>query len=377
MNRKEASLLLAAACIPFIGYFLNPNLAYLDAFAFLSQTCGISYSGTHQALPFLPFIPCNVIIIKTILLGLYIISVFSIAIMGEKMCSDNGWRTGFYAACLTPLLFQEAMKFENDIFGWSLSFIGLSLFCIGVSEQSRSKKYAFYGSALILCTLATFLWGGALLSIFTMGLMALEITAIALPIFIFKLEELCRYAFGRVGTDIQIAEEQVGAGLLPIMFLLPATLDIPKRARLAGWAMLIVGFIKIKYMLFAIPFLAMGFVEFENKYKPKFKRWPNLIVVGLAFCLAYSMLGLFASPTTGQFALVDETIELGTKDKLPIYNDWQYGWWFVYKGFDTNFKASYPNPDYNLLSPPYYALTSRDLNCFLVQKELNLKLWRC
>ena len=123
MNRKEISILLFVTVIPFVGYLFNPLLAYGDSYAFLGGACGVNSEFV------IPFVPCNVFVIKIILLLLYVVSVFAIAKFGESVVGEKlGWRVGLYSAALTPLLFQEALKFENDIFGWSLAFVGLMFF---------------------------------------------------------------------------------------------------------------------------------------------------------------------------------------------------------------------------------------------------------
>ena len=376
MNKEEVFALFLVCLIPFMGYIINPNLAYYDSYAFLSNACGTNYnlSGANEILNLLP---CNVFLIKIILFSLYFLSILAIAFAGEKYCSKNGWRAGFYSASLTPLLFQEAMKFENDIFGWSIFFIAFALFSIGVNSNKLKTKSISYVATLITCLISFYFWEGSLIGFFALSLIAFELLLISVPIFVSKFSQLYGYAVGRVGTELQIAEEQIGAGMIPMMFLFPAVLDIPKKVRLAGWFTFLVGFLKIKYMLFAIPFFAMGFVEFENKYSEKFKHWPNLILVGFAFCMAFTMLGLFASPNTAELKLVDEAIDLGVELNVPVYNDWRFGWWFVYRGLDTGYKASYPNPDYPALETSYLAFTSQDLNCFLVQSTERIKLYKC
>jgi hypothetical protein len=116
-------------------------------------------------------------------------------------------------------------------------------------------------------------------------------------------------------------------------------------------------------MLFAIPFLALGLVVFEDKYKKKFKHFPDLTKIAIAFSIAFCFLGFYAAPTQTQFDTINQAYVLSEELDIPIYNDWKYGWWIIYNGYDTNFKASYPNPDYNNLQKPFVALTSKDLNC--------------
>ncbi len=357
MNRNQLYILLFVTIIPFIGYLFNPLLAYGDSYAFLGGACGINSSFV------IPFVPCNIFVIKLILLCLYVVSIFAIAKFGESVVGEKlGWRVGLYSAALTPLLFQEALKFENDIFGWSLAFVGLMLIGIGVKETNVRDKaeYMFLGIVAIL--FSSLAWEGTLLLLFAMSLSVFFLLVLSIPIFLIKFNMLIGYLLNNFTNANPISEEVIGAGMIPMMFLFPAILDIPKKWKLTGWVLFVIGFIKIKYMLFAIPFLALGMVKFEEKYS-NIKHFPNLIYIAITFSVVFSFMGLWTAPTLEQFDNIDNAFLLAEDLNVPIYNDWSYGWWIKYLGHDTNFVSSYPDPDYNNLSRPYVAISSIDLNC--------------
>jgi len=310
----------------------------------------------------IPLVPCNILIIKTILVGLYILSVFSIAFFGEKVIKENGWRVGFYSATLTPLLFQEAMKFENDIFGWALIFLSFAVFSLSLNRQNKLIKAICIILATSIAILSTFIWLGSYFGVLYLGLMFFPILVFVIPPFVIYITAVFDYFLKSIFSNQIVSEEMVGAGIIPVMFIFWVLYSSPKKLiyPLATWTSFIIGFIKIKYMLLAIPFLALNFVKFENEHK-HLKHWPNLIFVGLAFTCFFNLLSFNAAPTIEQFNTIDSAIMLANDSNMPLYNDWKFGWWLEYKGQTTEYKASFPDPDYNNLTRPFIAISSDNL----------------
>lgn len=375
MNRKQIFLLLFVCIVPFIGYFLNPNLAYFDSYAFLGGSCGLNQNYI------IPFVPCSIGAVKLVLLGLYIVSIFSIAKFGENILEKNGWRVGFYSATLTPLLFQEAMKFENDIFAWSMIFLSFACFSfwfraektkkeqilpvwLGVLPSNRLKNTTWLILACVLSLLSLVVWQGAFIGVFALSLMFIYFLVLTIPILLYNIPYFLGYFFKYFGVENQVSEEMMGAGIIPVMFLFWTLYRKPKSLvfPMASIFTFVVGLIKIKYMLFAVPFLALNFVNFENEHRHK-KHWPNLLVVGLTFACVFSMMGFLSYPTTQQFETIDVAIGLATDNNILLVNDWDYGWLVEYKGYSTEYKASFPNPDWNKLDRPFVALTDTNLDC--------------
>jgi hypothetical protein len=64
------------------------------------------------------------------------------------------------------------------------------------------------------------------------------------------------------------------------------------------------------------------------------------------------------------------------KDK-NCYNDWSYGWWIVSFGGKTDFKSGIPDPDYNSIQRPFFALTAKNLDCDSIGASGLLKAYHC
>lgn len=360
MDKKVVLLLLFVCIIPFVGYFLNPNLAYYDSYAFFGGSCGLNQSFI------IPFVPCSVIAVKVVLLVSYTASIFSIAFFGEKVFGRDGWRVGFYSATLSPLLFQEFMKFENDFVGMTLVFVAFGLFGLYRASKSRLNK----ASALILlsvcCFFACFAWIGSFFGAFLIGLLLFGGIVFAVTPFLVYFKYLSMETFRWSFGNQLVAEEVIGSGIVPVMFLFWVIFDKPKKLLfpLATWTAFIIGFLKINLMVFAVPLLTLNFLNLEERKGLRSKKWfPNLIVVGLVFACVYAFFGFYASPTQADLDQIQQGIVLANDLNIPLYNDWEIGWQIEYFGHKTEYKASYPNPDYNNLPRPFLALSKEELPC--------------
>ena len=49
---------------------------------------------------------------------------------GKYWFKEKAYLLPIYFATLTPLIFIEVLRFENDFFGWGLAFVALGLFSI-------------------------------------------------------------------------------------------------------------------------------------------------------------------------------------------------------------------------------------------------------
>ena len=382
MDRKYLLLLFVVTFIPFMGYMLNPFLAFNDSYAFLSEVCGrpvVSDLGSGFFKEFvLPLFPCNILVIKLVLFCLYFVSILAIWGFGRELVGkEKGFRVAFVSATLSPLLFFEAMKFENDIFGWCLAFIGL--WCGSVLLRKGLVWYKKFVLLLVACCLLFFASITYVPSI--LGGIALGFLVPVLGLPVLGLIGLFFWVgIGYLGNSLTraglVSEEMLGFGVPWIALLLPFVFDLPKKLRLPTIFLLVMGFVKAKFMLFAVPFLAFGVVEADEKFRHH-KWWPNLIVVGLVFSCVFAFMAFNTAPNLTDFNQIKDAIKLSADLNVPLYNDWSIGWWVWYAGYDTNFKAGYPNPDWNKLERPFVALTKEELACELQNKQANTKIFIC
>lgn len=378
MDLKYLLVLFLVCFIPFIGYFANPLLAFNDSYAFLSQTCGrpvLSDLGSGFFKEFvLPLFPCNIFLIKLVLFGLYFVSILSVWGFARELVGEGkGFRVAFVSATLSPLLFFEAMKFENDIFGWCLCF--LSFWVISVSLRPNLAKKVRLPLLFVACCLlflASIAYIPSILGGIALVFLApLLLVPIGLLIWLFLSTGIGYLGNSLVRAGL-VSEEMLGFGVPWIALMLPFILDIPKKLRLPAIFLLIMGFVKAKFMLFAVPFLAFGVVEADEKFRHH-RWWPNLFVVGFVFVCVFSFMAFYTAPNTQDFVQINEAIKLSQDLNVPLYNDWSIGWWVYYLGYPTTYRGGYPNPDWNNLERPFVALTKEELPCEKINKAFICK----
>jgi len=262
--------------------------------------------------------------------------------------------------------------------GWRWSLLCGLIFVLSVVFMLFLRNCSFFDALCLVFGLCCFLLGTAIYLPSILGLLGVGFVfwwllpvaiigfVIVFPNFWLYIEQFFN------GTAPLVSEEMVASGVPWIAFLIPFVFDIPKRFKLPALVLLAMGFFKAKVMLFAVPWLALGIVEADEKFKTK-RWWPNLIAVGLVFCCAFSFMAYFTAPTTQDFDSIKEAIQLSKDTNLPLYNDWDYGWWFWYNGYETKYKISFPNPDWNKLPKPYIAYTDLNLPC----EQLKEKVFIC
>ncbi len=372
MNRKNVLLLFVFCLIPFVFYFFHPLLHYFDSYAFLAGACGVDTGFV------IPFVPCNIFLIKILLFFCFFISTLAISVFGEQFIGKvNGWRVGLFAICFCPLFFREVVKFENDVFGWTLAFIGLAVFSIGVNKNKSINKALIMFLGVLIVFFSTYIWFPTYLMLLALLLTSIYTIVFAIlgiiPIFQQIIPRITRITSF---SQTKILEEIPLIGMFGVLPFLPGLKFTPKKILLPTIFLFGAGLVQNKFMILSIPFLAIGFTLFFEKLE-KMKWLPHYLIICFLCVFVFGFMSLSVSPTQEEMNLVEESVLLANDLEVPLYNDWTYGWWITYKGYETNYKSSWPDPDYNNLSKPFVALTKQDLNCLLVSKENEIKIFNC
>jgi hypothetical protein len=174
-----------------------------------------------------------------------------------------------------------------------------------------------------------------------------------------------------------VSEEIPLVGLVFILHILHFWKRIPKPLFLYGLLLLFLGALKSKYMFLAVPFLIAGLLD---KYLKEGLHIPKLgmnnlplIPVSMFLLVGWVVMVSFAYPTGSDMSEMKQAIELHNTTNIPLYNDWGDGWTFVSLGYDTNYKISYPNPDWNKLQRPFLAYSKTELGC----EHITTKIQKC
>lgn len=177
------------------------------------------------------------------------------------------------------------------------------------------------------------------------------------------------YLLGSIRFEQLIAEEIPLVGLIFVIHIIHFWKWIPKKLFIPGILLLLLGLLKAKYMFLATPFLLLGLIQKEKREGLKFRG--DTIPV-LFFCvllgLGWFFTGLQLEPTHQELEEIQTLIKMSEDQNVPIYNHWDKGWYFVYLGYDTKYRASWPNPDWNNLQKPFFVYNDKkEMPCGKIQ----------
>ncbi len=366
--------------LPYLFYFARPGLVGVDTYANLLEVCVPgSWSANAGWLSVLHLFPCDEFLIKVIQFCSYCLVTVLICLLGLKQFGRDGWKLGVFAVGLCPLLFQISLNFEAQWFGFVVGLLGLVGYVV-LSNNNILGKLCFLAVLIYSCIL----WQGCVLLFIGLALYEVWLLIIAIPIVLSSINFFIGYALnGSILSKYPIAEEMPIVGATPTILMWPFLDKVPKKWLLATLFLFIVGLIKVKYMFLAIPFLAMGLfvIDKSNKDLKILGRfdWPNLVLIALCCSIAFGFMAFNSYPNQDQMTLYQEGIQLAHDNNLLLYNDWETGWYLEYLGFKTEYKSSYPNPDYNSISNRFVAITRLDSNhiCWTKKEIAPYKLQIC
>lgn len=389
--KKQLVIVLLVALAPVITLLIRGVVWGADSFAYWAVSCGNSSvtQFIHSPSWFVWFIQniinCNLWILAGVMFVLYFFALLGIWQIGKRFFSGHqSWRLPVYVGCLTPLFFIESLRFEQQFFGWTLALIGIGLFLV-YWERKESFRYlslswaipCFIGS-LILWLPSIFLWGIVPFLVFSSPrvqktwLIALLLVMVATQ---------AGYVLGSFNFTSIVAEELPLIGLVFVIHILHFYKNIPGTLKWYTILLVIIGALKSKYMFLATPLLLVGLLDKQLKTGIVLKREvfgikeiPVLYVCGILL-VGWCLMGISLYPTQKDLNEMSNAIQLSKDTNQLLYNDWGDGWMLVSLGYDTNYKASVPQPDWNNLSKPFVAWTKEDLNYLCV--KLSKRTYQC
>jgi hypothetical protein len=295
---------------------------------------------------------------------------------------EHAWLLPIYAGTLTPLFFIEGMRFENDLFGWSLTLVGIAVLSIGLSSKKLPQKLLLIVFSIAILVISTKIWLGGVI-LWGICLCFLDISPKLKKIgvigfFLAFIYFQWPYLLGsfNFNSTIWVAEEIPLIGIVFILHLIHFWKKVPQPFTLYSIGLLALGLLKSKYMFLYTPFLLMAVIQKEKATglflgKAKFKIHPIL------FCAIFGIGLIIAAqtfyPTQTDVKEIQNIIQISKDTNIPLINDWGSGWLFIYLGKDTPYKSNPSNrPDWNNLQKPYYAYSTTDLNCTKLTKNTYL-----
>lgn len=395
--KHQFLLILFASIAPFIGLILRGVVWGADSFAFMAVACGQTQYTNFLSSPvwftsFLPLFSCNIYFVGLVMFLFYFLALIGLWVFGKRfflenhwlgVMKDSSWKFVFVVASITPLFFLEVLRFENDFFGWTLSFIALGLFTLYLSSNKTHLKIISLILACLIGFIAINLWFASILILLSCVFLLIknykQRIIVFFSIFVLFLFFFNGYIFGSLNiltsSGKVVAEEIPLVGLIFIFHIIHFIKKIPKELFLYSIFILGIGLLKSKYIFLVVPFLVLGLMRKENE-EGLIVRGDRIPLIPICFLCLVGLVFMspFLYPTQTDLSEMKEDIVLAKDLNVPLYNSWGDGWIFTYLGFETNYKISYPDPDWNNLPSPYIAYSRPvDLNC----EKINTRSYKC
>lgn len=313
----------------------------------------------------------------------YFLGLLGVWFLGNYVFKSKGILLPIYVGSLTPLFFIEALRFENDLFAWTLSFLGLGLFCLYLEAKNKPLKATLLILIGLCLVFSLFTWLASILVWFSCILMLIKsdklrktLILVFVAIFVIIFYKYILQSFtSLIFSPSLIAEEIPFVGLIFIIHIIHYWNKTPQPFHYYSIILLIVGLIKVKYLYLATPFLLMGLIhkELTEGIIIRKKTIPVIFFV-ILFLFGFIFMGLNMYPTQEDMGELQTAINLAKDNNLQLYNDWGDGWMLIYLGYPTEYKCSIPQPDWNNLPKPYIGWSKREIiDC----NNLTKKIYYC
>jgi len=370
--------LLGLAILAFIltiGVFLRGDLFGFDAYASWECVKGnCEYLGIQPlAIMLFKVFPNHLLFFKFVMFASAFASVTALWFIARRFFDERvSWISVIGVAALSPLVVFLFGQFENELFAlpllfWSFYFV-------------LSEKYWVKFLSFPLLAVALFFWGGTAYFLFVLA-----------PIFFWTIVPFLLVVYFEWNALIlpfrssEVMESRLFSAFFDLFGLI---LVVPFIFRCKNWwiwfsfgVALIFVAIQGKFVAFLLPFFIIGlgnaWLILEKRGFSAF----NVLLVCFFLIIGWNVAIFMQQPTSIEWGKISEVIQLQKDTNYPLYNDWSFGYWLIHKGYDTNFKGGFPNPDYNQLQKPFVALTQEELPCKKVSEYTNyfrsIKLFEC
>lgn len=386
ISKKQALALLFLSLLSFGPYFFHPFFVDADPYYFLNQICTNNYRPYYYnenilANYFFDTIPCDPLILKSLLFTAFFFSVLSISFLGNLFHKQHGWMAGVFSF-LSPLLSREFLKLENDQFGYV--FLFWSLYFFYKAKVEKSKKWFLASIACILLGLG--FWSGGVFFPIAFAINSLFF----FPIAFFILFHYWQTILGTLMPSILLIPKLIsGLGqriilerqpLIGIVYWFGLALGSTFYSRtylpqLIFFALL--GIISVKFAVLAVPLLSVSMVLLYTKLLVKRKKIARFFVIAsISLALAWGILIPFNAPTQNEWDAIDFGLEKAKEFDAKFVNHWDLGYWVEWKGGTASALGTLIIQDYNSMKNTV-VLTHEDVSCKILKIFKQHKVYYC
>lgn len=380
----ELIIIFIVTCFSSIGLFLRTNLFAYDSYAFLSYARGFtsSFGFEHQLfywiIDFLPkdLIFYDFLMFVSLFLGLCALYWGLRAVYGKVV----SMLTLLVLLGASPLLIFSFAQFQNEVLAYPLIFLS---FCFLMRKNLVVS--VIFGLLACLFWVGSLVWVGIILfplflrfwfkhplvgSLFFVG-----------GIWVAFLPKIFSVWFGKFMNIPGISFNTWFWGLFDFFLLFPFIFVVFKQDNKDWWGWLGLGLVftclSARFSILCLPFIALGIGFALSKWILPRISIKNMLVVCVFFILCWNIALLLQHPTQKEMFLVNDFVTNCKKQQTPCLNDWSLGWWVTSQGGITKYKSSLPDPDYNASQRPFLALTSKNLDCNLLNSQGIVNYYNC
>lgn len=337
--KKEVVIIFFACFLFYLPYFFLPCVGEWDSYYYLNL-----FSIKESAFP----------MVKLFTFCLFFASALFIALLGNVFIKD-GWIAGVF--CLAaPAFLQEFMRFENDIFALPFLFAAIWLF------YSGKKTWG-----LCLLCFAFIFWQASTILLIPFSFSFLPLLFASIPLTAYILWD----KLGNFLPNLAVAENMPFLALFLCFFSLFGLGSMPKKLRLATVFFFVLAIANAKWVIFLVPFLAVGLAKMWREGSPNAKAAAiAALIVSFLICL---MATPVFPPTTEQVSAIKIAIS-EAKGEI-IHNDWTFGTAIEYYGGQALAKSGGKQPDLNCSN--CIILSTQQFACKCLNCPSTLPVWKC
>lgn len=374
LTKKQFAVLFVLTMVPFAFYCLGRwDVVGNDGYLYLTAICSDDFSGINPLdsplfYEILPFLPCNLLFLKLLLFFLCFFCVLALSQLGN-LFSENGWNAG-WLVWLSPLLFSEFMKFENDQFAYPLLFWSIYFFYKG-----GLKNFAV---SIILVLVAAGFWGGSLYFLVAYALSSIvNLVVLGVP----TLVLFGRKLFDSVYSMPAVLEAQPLVGLKYPFLLWIGILKLPLNLTMQLLFFIALGSFRVKFIFLVVPFLAVGTVIL---YEKTIKNLPTtrfiLCLIALIMLFVAGSSVFWQPPFDYDWEAVNYAVNASKAigNEGYVLNDWTHGYWVEFAGGKTEYKGSPITIETDdLIGNIVLTRKAMPGSCQLLERFGEVGVWKC
>jgi len=361
-EHKKLLVLVLVFFIPSGFYLLSQNIVGYDSYFFLNKIC-VPENGhynltgnVHVAQNIvLSFLPCDLFLIKLLIVALFAFSLFVFYLIGEETKKGYGWPMLLFLG-ITPLFTLEYFKLENETFAFP--FLFLSLYCF--IKYLNRKKTVFMALSIVTIIISSFFWLGSFFYILIYALMQPLILVLFIPLYVVGFNNIfmpiLSNSFGILSTlapKLGIVENSFFYGLIYsgiYVYFLRENKQHNYPYLLMFLPMALIGTLNPKYFILAVPFFALAMCWLVENTKNSSWILVMAVILNLGFAISYMPIGFVGkAPKTFEVQGVKDLIDLNRSLDKPIANDWGLGHMVWFYGGQTEMHSGPPGEgDWNM-----------------------------